>query len=334
MKFAMFWDTAISIESHYVKEGTAYSFKTDEPYMYTHAISPQCFMAGGNYPFLYGNGDFINISEWDELPDLELEFILYRNERVGLDDENRDKYSVQRLRDKYPNATIIGWLCEVSVQEHRYDNWIKFLNDCDGILTSAAESMKTLPQFVELEKHLNKKIRFSPFPINIDYIYDNFYSEEKEESIYAYIPNPLHRRGRTYEFANYIGQKYDIPVKFKSLEPGQKFDYLSQKEFMELWTPSAFHFNLDPMDCHPGNQAVQVANVGSINFGGLNESHHLLFPETATNDEQVLEEKFVEYLNNHKKRFEVIQYAWNKLNETYGFTAVRKNIETLLKEGF
>ena len=38
MKFAMFWDTAISIESHYVKEGTAYSFKTDEPYMYTHAI--------------------------------------------------------------------------------------------------------------------------------------------------------------------------------------------------------------------------------------------------------------------------------------------------------
>ena len=43
------------------------------------------------------------------------------------------------------------------IRKHRYNNWIKFLNDCDGILTSAAESMKTLPQFVELEKHLNKK---------------------------------------------------------------------------------------------------------------------------------------------------------------------------------
>ena len=72
-------------------------------------------------------------------------------------------------------------------------------------------------------------------------------------SIWAYLPNPLYRRGRTYEFADYIGQKYDIQVRKKPFGDNQRFDFLGQREFIELWSTSAFHFNLDPSDIHPGN---------------------------------------------------------------------------------
>ena len=49
---------------------------------------------------------FLNLSEFeDKLPDIDLDMILYANERTGLDDENWDKYSVSRLKKKYPNAT-------------------------------------------------------------------------------------------------------------------------------------------------------------------------------------------------------------------------------------
>jgi hypothetical protein len=74
-----------------------------------------------------------------------------------------------------------------------------------------------------------------------------------------------------------------------------------------------------------------VANVGSINFGGMNESHQVLFPETATCDESILEEKFVEYLESPEKRFEVITYAWNKLNELYGIEVVKKQLLNMLE---
>ena len=34
-------------------------------------------------------------------------------------------------------------------------------------------------------------------------------------------------------------------------------------------------------------------------------------------DNMILEEKFVEYLHDLNKRFHVIEYAWNKLNDIY-----------------
>jgi len=96
-----------------------------------------------------------------------------------------------------------------------------------------------------------------------------------------------------------------------------------------MWSKSAFHFNMDPSDIHPGNQIMQTASVGCINFGGLNESHSILYPETATCDEKVLEEKFVEYLNDENKRFEVIEQAWSKVNEVYSFKSVANQINKI-----
>ncbi len=332
MNIGLFWDEAINISSYYVKDGTGYNYFTDKPYVYHHSISSQCYPATHNFTFLWDNGSFLNLSEWDELPDLDLDLIFYACERNGLDDEHYDRYCVSRIRDKYKDVKVIGYLKEVYVKEHRFENRIKFLNECDFIHAEAASRMKTLDEFLKIEKLTGRKLNFTNQPVNIDYLFDNFYSNEKENSIFAYLPAPIHRRGKTYEFANYIGNKYNINVKYKSIEQGQKFDYLSQKEFVELWSPSLYHFNLDPITIHPGGQCIQVASVGSIHIGGVNESHHILYPDTATCDVKVLEDVIDGYIKDETKRFSAIEYAWEKVNENFSFNKVKNQIESLYGE--
>jgi hypothetical protein len=346
MKFAMIWDYSGYVESFYVKDKTAYNFKDDKPYMYTHAVSPECFLMGpGSFPFLWEDGCFINLHNWyenigDELPNKDFDIIFYACEGKGLLDENFDKYRVGRLREKYPDSKIVGWIKEIGQNFNtglthsveKYENRIKILNECDAVLSHGIDSMRDLTYHKELNESIKKELQFLSVPLNIEYMYDNFYSDTKENSIYAYLPHQHHRRGDTYEFVNYISNKYNIPIRHKPLQEGQKFDYLTQKQFIELWSPSLFHFNLDPTITQPGMQCRQVASVGSIHIGGLNESHGILYPETATNDKKILEERFVEYLNDEKKRFEVIEYAWNKLNEVYSHNSVKKQISEIVYE--
>ena len=120
-----------------------------------------------------------------------------------------------------------------------------------------------------------------------------------------------------------------MEVKLKSLDYGQKFDYLSQKEFIELWSPSLYHFNLDPINIHPGGQCIQVASVGSINVGGVNESHEILYPDTATCDLNILEGVMDMYIKDENSRFKAIEYAWEKVNQEFSFKKVKSQIKEL-----
>ena len=311
-------------KSWYVKDKEKYLFDVDT----VHKVYNPFF----NYCFFWDDGCFLNLSEWeDELPDLDLDVIVYANERHGLDASNWDKYSVTRLKNKYPKAKVIGFIKEITVPPHRYKNWIRFLNECDYIVAPATANMQKLPVYTEIQSGLNKKINFFSTPHDIETVYDKFYSNVKNNTIFAYLPNPIHRRGRTLEFAEYIGKKYDIPVVKKPFTNGSNDAvHMSWEDFTNLWSPCLWHFNLDPSNLQQGQHVVAVANVGSINFGGMNESHQVLFPETATCDESILEEKFVEYLENPEKRFEVITYAWNKLNELYSMDVVKKQLLEML----
>jgi hypothetical protein len=338
MKLGYIFDCSVQ-DSFYVKDNVAYDFFKNQPYVHSHAISPSLHVTGWNFPFLWGDGCFLNLQQWIEndldFPDYDLDIILYANERLGLDDDKYQDYGIEKLRKKYSNATIIAYGKEIELSVHnrevRSKNRIKFFKECDNIIVHGISTMKDLNEHREFESLIGKKFNYISHPINIDLYYDTFYSNEKEESIFAYLPNPVHRRSDTYNFADYIGKKYNIPVKFKPLESNQKFDYLSLKQFIELWSPSSFHFNLDPSFMHPGQQCIQVANVGSIQMGGLNESHHILFPETATCDRKILEEKFEEYLKDLDKRFEVIEYAWDKLNENYSYDFIKKQLLDILE---
>ena len=65
MKLAEVWDYTGHLESFYVKDNTALSYKTNEPYMYGHSISPQCYLQGPVYPWLWPDSYFLNLRDWD-----------------------------------------------------------------------------------------------------------------------------------------------------------------------------------------------------------------------------------------------------------------------------
>ena len=78
-----------------------------------------------------------------------------------------------------------------------------------------------------------------------------------------------------------------------------------------------------------GNQITQVVSTGTIHMGGVNDNHKLLCPEPATCDTNILEEKFVYYLENEDARNEFIQKSWNRLNKYFSFESVRKQIDNI-----
>jgi hypothetical protein len=84
------------------------------------------------------------------------------------------------------------------------------------------------------------------------------------------------------------------------------------------------------MPMFPGQQAMQCAALGVIHIGGENDSHKILWPETATNDLATLESCLNEYLNNYNKRLQVIQYAYDKLNEVYSYESIYSKTKNLL----
>ena len=341
MKVAYIWDTAINVKSFYVKNNTAYTYEKDEPYIFHHSVDSNCFLSGYNYAWIGEGGSFLNLREWENkpLPEDEFDIILYSNEKIGLDDENYDLYKADRLRKQYPNAVLIGNIKESyfheSANPKRIPNRIKFYTECDGIsVNGVGTEVKKYQFYRDIEDATGMKFNWvsGGCLVNIDYWYDNIYSNKKSKSIYAYLPQPFERRGRTYAFADYISKKYNVPVKFKPLANGQKFDYLSQMEFINLWKDCLFHFNLDPFYEQPGNQGTQVAAAGCLNLGGHNDSHFILFPETATNNEEILEEKFSNYLTNMNKVYEDLSYAWEKLNEHYGLPVVEKQLQKLIEK--
>ena len=56
MKFALMMDDC-AIESYYIKDGKAYDYN-DKPFIYHHAVSPECMIAMQNLPYLFDEGYF------------------------------------------------------------------------------------------------------------------------------------------------------------------------------------------------------------------------------------------------------------------------------------
>ena len=219
------------------------------------------------------------------------------------------------MRKKYPNAIIISAIKELWNWNSEWMNRMDVFNSSDKVFVPISD----INQFPQLVRNCSKEIHFLPQPIDIDYLYKNFYLEERDESIFVYDPSHnIVRQGKTAEFAKYIGDKYNIPLSTINTQNNKNQWY----DFLKVWTKSTFHFNLDPVPFYPGQQSIQCASMGVIQIGGVNDSHKLLWPETYTNDFSILEEKFVGYLNNYDTRINVIQDAFTKVEEIYSFKSV------------
>ena len=316
MKFALITDKS-GMEPYYAKNGKVYRYDNDEPFVHEHSISNECYMGFWNYPVLF-DGWFLNynyMKTMDEFPDIDLDLIFLSHQRIN------SPLSVSVIRKKYPNAIICSITQETFIEDEVLYNNFK---ECDIVLACYSD--------VERYDHImnkipNKKMHWMPEPFDVDYLHKKYYTGEKDLSIFTYnIWYRPQRQGNTEQFAQYIGNKYNLPVVREWT--GNRMKQWS--DFLDMWTPHAFFFNLDP-EPHPGDQCIQCAITGTINIGGNNDSHKILFPETSGNDFSKLEEKFNLYLNDPTAYHNAIKYAWEKVNEIYSFDAVRTRIIKLVE---
>jgi len=317
MNFALIVDSC-KVESYVVRDNKAYKFKEpDIPYQFHHSIGNESFMGFWGYPFLW-EGCFINWSEWDELPNIDLDVIFIIIEKDFI------KYKIDDLRKKYPNAILVAALKETYNWNQEAARRIEVYNQCDKVIIP----VRDLKYFPGLEQ-VKKEIHFLPQPVDIDYLYTHYYQEEREEKIFSYFPvHNSSRCGDTQKFTEYINAKYKIPYIRQHTQQSKK----QWEDFLKIWTPCTFHFNLDPTVQFPGQQAMQCAALGVIHIGGVNDSHHFLWPDTSTNDVIKLEKMLMEYTQNIEKRIYAIKYAWKQLNEIYSYDAIRYKVDQILED--
>ena len=89
MRFLLIEDS-VAIKSYYIKDKSAYGYHDNKPYSYHHGFSPECFLAMHNLPFIFDFGAHINWIDWNDLPDMDIDFIVYDKGKIGLDEIDND----------------------------------------------------------------------------------------------------------------------------------------------------------------------------------------------------------------------------------------------------
>jgi len=323
MKFAMIVDGCVQ-RSYYVKDGKSYKLKSDElePYGHHHSISNECHLGIWGWPFVFGDGYFINWTEWDELPKLDFDVVMVALEK------QIDKYNVSMLRKAYPNAIIVSFIKEAFWSHYSLEQRIDFFKSCDYITFpwKVDHDPEGILGIKTLESLTNKKVYYIPQPHNIDYLHDKFYREDRVQTILNYSAP---ERGNDNSIIDKITKKYKIPsfshvVKYKGPEHKQ------WQEFLEGIINCTYCFNLDET-LYGGSMGVQCAALGILNFGGIQESHSLLWPSLATNDCDELEKQFDLYYKNQDLHHQAVQYAFDQAQTIYGYESIQNRFMKMLQ---
>lgn len=300
------------IESFKILDSKSYRLNSDEIYKFPHSISNECHIGFWAYPKLLGNGHFIKIDD-NPLPDLNLDIII-----AALQLDNW-KDSLRRIRDKYKNAIVIGTIKELEQTK------IDFLNGCDKI---AIPFLTQDPnKLFRIIGNPTKDFFYLPQPVDVNYLYDNFFCETKKIQLFQYSHHVHYRKGQTAEFTKYISNKYNIPIVSTITTP----DNINQwRDFILSWRESLFHINLDPYSFSV-QQTCQCAALGVVNFGVCTDPMYSLFPATATNNFSVLEYQISKCLSDHDYLTSLIESAWANVNNLYSMEAVKDVLLTNTK---
>ena len=294
------------------------------------------FLFNWQYPFMFEEGYFLNWNDYlkdgTELPDVDFDIIFFTVMK------NYDECTIEKLRKKYPNAKIAGYIKELWQPGQNsfmfdypgYLKHIEFLKKCDAVVLYNME----MGVFRDMEEKVGQQFSIVTMPMDVDYFYKKFYKNTRERSLFCYLP-PIHnRRSNTEQFSKYIAQKYDLKFvdrdveayRTQSLDKPQEFKL---GDFIDKWSNCLFHINLDP-DCNmPGSQAMQCAALGVINIGGLNCSHRLLWPETATLDPNILENRIRDYLEHPEKIMNAVDYAFRTVKKFHDTKSVMEQIKNI-----
>lgn len=319
MKFGLFIDKTAQ-ESFEIKDNKSYLLNSDIPYSTHNSIGNDTHMSIFQYPFLFNNeGYFINLKK-SPLPEVNFDIIFLIRERSPED------FPLSKFKKKYPNAKIFGVVKEQWIgipEEIRCYS----LAECDEVIIPFKLPIENQPGFSTsyLEKFINKPLITLHQPYNINYLYNKYYKTKRNYDIFSYISptKPELRRSHTEEFTNYMSNKYNLSVKRIMTD--------TWSEFMEEISDCRFIFNLDPMRT-AGQTGIQSAILGIPTLGCNGDSNHLLFPELAENDFNMLEKNFINLNNNLEAYIKLINDSFKKVNNIYSMENIKQKIIQLYKK--
>lgn len=307
MKVGIFLDKFLNKNnenvSFYIKDGNGYYFHNDKPVNFSIPV-------GIYYSWVYAfDGIFINLSEYKEIPKYDLDIIFVSLEwHINKIDE---------IRKVYPNAlicAIIKELFSISSLEDR----VIFFNKCDRILSMYKHIECAMPY----ADKFNKFVDWLPCPVDINAYKQKYGKENKKDNILIYLPYHPPRRGKTEEFAKKMSKKYKLDY--------LKLETSNREDFLDIISKYKYIFNLDP-EPQLGQVAIYNAIFNNMNIGGLNDSHKILYPDTATNDLIELESIFTKFLENQNLLNEKIKFANDTVISTYSYESVKDKFLKVLK---
>lgn len=322
MNFAMIIDGCVQ-KSYYVKDGKSYRFETDEPYSHHHSIGNECHLGLWGWPFLF-NGYFLNWTEFDELPALDLDIIV-----VAI--EKNPNYNVDILRKRYPNATIVSFVKESHWIHLTVQQRLEFFKSCDYNtfpweinydIEGGINGIKTLSDL------LGREVHYLPYPHNVQYLHNKYYKQDRDKKILAYKAGD--NRGQSIDFVDHIAKKYGLEV-FQHIVKYKGEEHRQWEEFLDGITSAMYCFNLSDR-VYGGTMAVQCAALGILNIGGREDSHKTLWERTYTNDLLVLEHEFVDTFLDESCYVDTIQKAYSNSISTYSHNAVKNRILDIINK--
>lgn len=323
MNFALIIDGCVQ-KSYYVKDKRSYRFGTDEPYSHHHSIGNECHIGLWGWPFVF-DGCFLNWTEFSELPTLDLDVIM-----VAI--EKNFNYNVGALRKKYPNATIISFVKEDYWVNGTIQQRVDFFKSCDVITFPWKIERDDDPNGIlgiqNMIERCGRDVHYVPQPHDIDFLYDRYFEPDRDIQILNYKAPTDGRDGGGENYVDYIGNKYNVKV-IKHSVKYEGPEHKQWEEFLSGITKSLYCFNTAKIKTG-GSMAVQCAALGILNFGGIQDSHEVLFPETATNDLDELELIFKKIHNDTDLRNSMIKRAFDKAVENYSHASVKEKVLNII----
>jgi len=329
MKGALIIDKC-SQSSYYVKDKIAYFLGGEKEYNHPNHLGGKYAPPFMNFPYIFDEGYLLKIEEFGDIsnmPDLDLDVIILSLEKSD--------YRVKDIRSKYPNAVILATLKEYNPSGgHPTKTWNDRLINLYNEVDIATSPYFKLDRFSEFQSLINKDLIYLPDPIDIDFLSQNVFQEERPNTVLCYLAPTHMDRGQseTIQFCNYLQQRYGVELVIPKYSwPYDHNKRLPFNTFIEYIANASFCINLDKW-YQIGQTGLHCAALGTIHIGGVADSNLKLFEETATNDLEKLGSIFENLYTNHQERIHYIQTVYNRAYNNYSLDSVKKQLIKILEQ--
>lgn len=304
-KIGLFVADKCSEHTFYAENGQA--FREELPYSPPGSIGNSIFRNIWNIP-LATDGWFVNFNFNKELPDVDFDLILMVCE------QSQSGRFVKTIRKRYPNAMLVGYVKETHPDVppknwHRVESLFRL---CDKIAMPYIDD--TLVRYSE---KFGKPVFSLNYPYNIEGIYNLFPRKSSSNRLLVACNSWNPKRG--YEECLLFAKKIATEMNLTIVENDGQFSW---KEWLKQITSCSFCLNMDKLP-KLGQVPIECAIIGTPHVGGIADAAKSLWPESATNDTELLRNLII------NKQFNVA-FAKEKVEERHSFHSFRHSIGKLL----